>query len=101
MATEKCDSCKLRYVCEEQAEFMCKHNNYCDYSPDIVMPTITNKGKKRLKPCPFCGGTPRAYKHKNFLYGVTCQKCGAKVSGYGSAGAATKAWNRRATNEID
>lgn len=31
---EKCDTCITRYVCEEQAEFICKQRNYCDYSPD-------------------------------------------------------------------
>ena len=46
MANEKCDSCKLRYVCEEQAAFICKQRNYCDYMPDSKILQGTNK--KRL-----------------------------------------------------
>lgn len=43
---EKCDSCRLRYVCEEQAEFICKQRNYCDYNPD---PRVTEKSQARRK----------------------------------------------------
>lgn len=32
--TDFCDTCKLRYVCEEQAEFVCKDRNYSDYIPE-------------------------------------------------------------------
>ena len=28
---EKCNNCRLRYPCDEQTEFICKHNNYCKY----------------------------------------------------------------------
>ena len=28
---EKCDTCILRYNCDEQTEFVCKHNDYCKY----------------------------------------------------------------------
>lgn len=34
MVDEKCESCRLRYVCEDQAAFICKQRHYCDYSPD-------------------------------------------------------------------
>lgn len=34
MSKEKCDTCKLRYVCTEQAEFDCKRYNYRDYYED-------------------------------------------------------------------
>lgn len=27
----KCDNCYLRYHCDEQTEFICKHNDYCKY----------------------------------------------------------------------
>ena len=43
MENEKCDSCKLRYVCEEQAEFICKQRDYCDYSPDRRMHEKANE----------------------------------------------------------
>ena len=46
MVKEKCDTCQLRYVCEEQAEFMCKQRNYCDYNPDRKMLQLANE--KRL-----------------------------------------------------
>lgn len=52
-----------------------------------------------LKPCPFCGGEARKYEGKIDDHGVVCKKCGAKIYGYTSAGAATRAWNRRTTNE--
>lgn len=28
---EKYNNCRLRYPCDEQTEFICKHNNYCEY----------------------------------------------------------------------
>lgn len=28
---EKCQDCYLRYHCDEQTEFVCKHNDYCKY----------------------------------------------------------------------
>ena len=28
---EKCNDCLLRYHCDEQTEFICKHNGYCKY----------------------------------------------------------------------
>ena len=47
MTNEKCDTCRLRYVCEEQAEWICKHRNYCDYSPEnITNNHIADDGKK-------------------------------------------------------
>ena len=27
----KCNNCYLRYHCDEQTEFICKHNDYCKY----------------------------------------------------------------------
>ena len=54
------------------------------------------KKMAELKPCPFCGGKARQYDGKTDFHGVTCQKCSCKVFGYASAGAATRAWNRRA-----
>ena len=47
MTNEKCDTCRLRYVCEEQAEWICKHRNYCDYSPENMTNNhIADDGKK-------------------------------------------------------
>lgn len=28
---DKCIDCYLRYHCDEQTEFICKHNDYCKY----------------------------------------------------------------------
>ena len=28
---DKCQDCYLRYHCDEQTEFVCKHNDYCKY----------------------------------------------------------------------
>ena len=52
----------------------------------------------KLKPCPFCGGEARRYCGKTDFHGIVCKKCSAKIYGYGSQGAATKAWNRRVDN---
>lgn len=30
----KCNNCYLRYHCDEQTEYICKHNNYCKYMPE-------------------------------------------------------------------
>lgn len=47
MVNEKCDTCRLRYVCEEQAEWICKHRNYSDYSPESMTNNhIADDGKK-------------------------------------------------------
>lgn len=52
-----------------------------------------------LKPCPFCGGKARHFEGDISANGVTCIKCSAKIYGYTTKGAATKAWNRRVNNE--
>ena len=31
----KCDNCYLRYHCDEQTEFICKHNDYCKYMLEL------------------------------------------------------------------
>lgn len=49
-----------------------------------------------LKPCPFCGGKAHHYKGNIHPYGVACEKCCANINIYGSKGATTRAWNRRA-----
>ena len=51
--------------------------------------------KPKLRECPFCGGEARRYFGEHDFYGIVCQKCSAKVYGYASKGAATKAWQRR------
>lgn len=38
----KCNNCYLRYHCDEQTEFICKHNDYCKY-----MPEQSNKNNKQ------------------------------------------------------
>ena len=48
-----------------------------------------------LKNCPFCGGEARRYFGKNDFHGIVCKKCAAKIYGYASQGAATRAWNKR------
>lgn len=30
----KCRDCSLRYVCDEQTEFICKSNDYCKFIAD-------------------------------------------------------------------
>lgn len=31
ISVKECNNCRLRYPCDEQTEFICKHNNYCKY----------------------------------------------------------------------
>ena len=52
-----------------------------------------------LKPCPFCGGKARLYDGHMDAYGVVCEKCGVKLYGRSSSGAAKRAWNRRSNDE--
>ena len=52
-----------------------------------------------LKPCPFCGGEARRYCGNTDANSIVCKRCGAKVYGYASKSAATRAWNRRYTDE--
>ena len=51
-----------------------------------------------LKPCPFCGGEARLYDGPTDAYGAVCKKCGVKLYGKNSYGAAKRAWNRRVDN---
>lgn len=59
----------------------------------------------KLKPCPFCG-CKNVKKFTAPLRGTqmfVCPECGANVCFYGAEyePKASKAWNRRADNEID
>ena len=54
----------------------------------------------KLKPCPFCGGKARRYYGNHDMHGVVCNKCGAKQYGYANQASATKAWNRRADDDL-
>ena len=61
----KCNDCYLRYHCDEQAEWICKFNDYCKYMPE--QSNKTNKSCKECenwkyerlwigyKFCPYCG----------------------------------------------
>lgn len=51
--------------------------------------------KNELKPCPFCGGKARKFNGVAGSYGVVCKKCGAKTYPYASQSSATRAWQRR------
>lgn len=90
---EKCDTCRLRYVCEEQAEFICKSRNYCDYHPesttkssvsnDINKQWIVEKsGNYCIVKCPVCGKDYACHygmlQLQNFKY---CPNCGEYVGG--------------------
>ena len=45
---DKCDTCTIRYVCEDQHEFNCMNNNYKYYNPESKTAdsgfTLTNNG---------------------------------------------------------
>lgn len=59
---------------------------------------------KKLKPCPFCGGTNIHIMDMGYPHWVYCGDCGARVHG-GVVGetlgkiASVEAWNRRARDE--
>ena len=47
-----------------------------------------------LERCPFCNHAAENYYDEHEKFGVRCSKCTAKISGFLSKAAATKAWNR-------
>ena len=56
-----------------------------------------------LKPCPFCGGDRiEIYDlghQETPCWFVTCNNCGAEISGFWQESGAIEAWNRRAGEE--
>jgi ribosomal protein S27AE len=76
---DKCDTCRLRYVCEEQAEFYCKEHNYINYTYDDR--NIKDKFywiyecKNRIQ-CPICGMSCNVASQ---IYRDYCGKCGARL----------------------
>ncbi len=54
-----------------------------------------------LKPCPFCGGTPRVFSHNNEWIGRTWHieclddNCGCGTCHHDSKAIAVTVWNRR------
>ena len=61
-----------------------------------------------MKPCPFCGGEAKVFKHKKamasfgtlFSYEVECAYCFCRTGLYPSEEKAVNAWNRRKVPEI-
>ncbi|WP_196596041.1 Lar family restriction alleviation protein [Pectinatus frisingensis] len=61
----------------------------------------------KLKPCPFCGGTPNIHdddnKHPEFgkeiFWQIYCMDCFGTNGWFDSVDDAITAWNRRADNE--
>lgn len=45
----KCHSCKLRYVCEESAEWECTHNGYRGYMPEDSVKYSSNAVEKVIE----------------------------------------------------
>ena len=45
----KCYSCKLRYVCEESAEWECTHHGYRDYMPEDSVEYSSNAVEKGIE----------------------------------------------------
>jgi Lar family restriction alleviation protein len=66
------------------------------YSKAVSAWNAKKRKNNGLKPCPFCGGEARRYDGRVEYFGVCCSKCGAKVYGYASKSAASRAWNKRA-----
>ena len=62
----------------------------------------------KLKPCPFCGGEAKVFKHKKtmasfgtlFSHEVECAYCFCRTGLYPSEEKAVNAWNRRKAPEI-
>lgn len=55
---------------------------------------------EELKPCPFCGGTPKLILGGMEIL-VFCKKCGSQTDFYESVPMAVEAWNARADNEVN
>lgn len=49
----------------------------------------------KLKPCPFCGGTPIVSGCDDTLWSVICKKCAASIDYNETKQEAIEAWNRR------
>lgn len=61
----------------------------------------------KLKPCPFCGHTPKLHRdrwpiddegHMARAFWVKCGKCGSSSNEYNTPAQAEDAWNRRTDN---
>lgn len=53
--TEKCNTCMLRYPCDERTEWNCKENGYRHYEPDaskikMLKDNATTVSQKSLRP---------------------------------------------------
>ena len=49
----------------------------------------------KLKPCPFCGGTPIVSGCDDTLWSVICKKCAASIDYNETKQEAIEEWNRR------
>lgn len=91
MQTEKYDTCRLRYICERQAEFICKKRDHLDYIPDneptIEMAPIVhakwiilnrNSNGNTRPVCSACN-TYRLYAWADYTRCNFCPNCGAKM----------------------
>lgn len=61
---------------------------------------------ERLKPCPFCNGTPimdcisdAIAPHGVLAWWVVCSKCGIRTEHNHNKGEVVKAWNRRSKDD--
>lgn len=69
----KCRDCFLRYVCDEQTEFICKSNDYCKFIADKEK---ANAHWEAYYVCSNCGEHSRTVKPE-------CPFCHAKMNGKG------------------
>ncbi len=47
MSSRNCDTCLLRYRCDEQLEFFCKNHDLCRYEKDKTKPVLRIKLEER------------------------------------------------------
>ena len=50
---------------------------------------------RKLKLCPFCGGTAKVHQAYDSKYAAECASCGARTRFFDSRSAAANAWNNR------
>ena len=61
---------------------------------------MSDHPKRRLLPCPFCGGQPSRRDNAG-LWAIECRECGATSATWEHYQSARASWNKRTPNETD
>ena len=72
----KCHSCKLRYVCEESAEWACTHNGYRGYMQEDSVEYSSNAVEKVIEAWNRRAGNMAEYIERAEALEITTRTCG-------------------------